>query len=220
MKGEVSAEGHSRRGKGGPRREPSGLARRICVAAVGIVLLAHPAAAEEPFYRDKPIRMIVGSAAGGGYDTYARLIATHLRRHIPGHPTIVVQNMPGAGSLVAANYLANVAPRDGTVIGAVNALVATDPLLHPERVKFDPREFRWLGSALRETHVAVAWQSSPIKTFDDVFQHELVVAGSGGSTNLYPVFVSAVTGAHIKMIPGYQGTRNGMLAMEDRKSVV
>ena len=200
--------------KGTLRHEPSGLRQRACIAFASVLFLVTAAAAQEPFYRDKQIRLIVGSAPGGGYDTYARLIATHLRRHIPGQPTIVVQNMPGAGSLVAANYLANVAPRDGTVIGAVNALVATDPLLYPERVKFDPRQFRWLGSALRETHVAVAWHTSPVKTFDDVFQHELVVAGSGGSTNLYPVLVSAITGARIKMIPGYQGTRNGMLAME------
>ncbi len=181
---------------------------------VALAPFAQPAAAQEPFYRDKQIRLIVGSAPGGGYDSYARLIATHLRRHIAGQPVILVQNMPGAGSLVAANYLANVAPRDGTAIGAVNALLATDPLLYPERVKFDPREFRWLASALRETHVGVAWHTAPVKTFDDVLRHELLVAGTGGATNLYPVFVNAVTGARLKLISGYQGTRNGMLAME------
>src|SRR5262249_4831971 len=150
----------------------------------------------------------------GGYDTYARLIATHLRRHIPGQPTIVVQNMPGAGSLVAANYLANVAPRDGTVIGAVNALVATDPLLYPERVKFDPRQFRWLGSALRENHAGFAWFTTHITKFDDVLKNELIVPGTGGATNFYPMFVDAVLGAQIRMIPGYQGTKQGVLAME------
>src|SRR5262249_56959315 len=117
--------------KGTLRHEPSGLRQRACIAFASVVFLVTSAAAQEPFYRDKSIRMIVGSAAGGGYDTYARLIATHLRRHIPGEPTIVVQNMPGAGSLVAANYLANLAPHDGTLIGAVNPLVPPQPLPYP-----------------------------------------------------------------------------------------
>jgi tripartite-type tricarboxylate transporter receptor subunit TctC len=115
---------------------------------------------------------------------------------------------------VLANYLYNVAPRDGTTFGALNALVATDPLLYPERVKFDPRQFRWLGSALRENHVGVVWHTSPVKTLDDVLRQELIVAGTGGATNLYPIFVDAVLGTKIKMIPGYQGTKQGLLAME------
>jgi tripartite-type tricarboxylate transporter receptor subunit TctC len=190
--------------------------------AVGSLLIAAAAALTQPaaaqdaaaFFKDKQIRLIVGSAPGGGYDTYGRLLSAFMRRHIPGNPTIIVQNMPGAGSLVLANYLYNVAPKDGTAFGAVNALIATDPLLYPERVKFDPRQFRWLGSALRENHVGVAWHTSPIKTFDDALKQELIVAGTGGATNLYPVFVNAVLGSKIKMIPGYQGTKQGMLAME------
>ena len=193
---------------------PRQVQRPAIVPLIAAILFAQPAAAQTPFYKDKSIRLIVGSAPGGGYDAYARLVAMHLRRHIPGNPTIVVQNMPGAGSLVAANHLANVAPRDGTVLGAVNALLATDPLLYPERVRFDPRQFRWIGSALRETHVGIAWHTAPVRSFDDVFKHELLVAGSGGSTNLYPVFVSGLIGARVRMIPGYQGTRNGLLAME------
>jgi tripartite-type tricarboxylate transporter receptor subunit TctC len=195
--------------------------RTACFALALSALLGQPAAAQQPaaadkaaIFKDKQIRLIVGSAPGGGYDTYGRLLAQFMRRHIPGNPLIIVQNMPGAGSLVLANYLYNVAPRDGTAFGAVNALVATDPLLYPERVKFDPRQFRWLGSALRENHVGVVWETSPIKTLDDTFQHELIVAGTGGSTNLYPVFVDALLGTKIKMIPGYQGTKQGLLAME------
>src|ERR1700752_3294431 len=109
--------------------------------------------------------------------------------------------MPGAGSLVAANYIYNVAPKDGTVIGAVNAMLANDPLVYPERVKFDPRQFRWLGSALRENHVGVAWTRSGIRSFDDVLKRELIVAGTGGATNFYPLFVDALLGARMKMIP-------------------
>src|SRR5581483_3616003 len=196
-----------------PRMEQGMKVLPICMT-LGALALAQPVAAQEPYYKDKQIRLYVGSAPGGGYDTYGRLLAAHMRRHIPGNPVIVVQNMPGAGSLVLANYLYNVAPKDGTAFGAVNALLATDPLMFPERVKFDPRQFRWLGSALKEDHTGLVWHTSPIKTFDDVFTQELIVAGTGGATNLYPVLTNAILGTKIKMIPGYQGTKQGMLAME------
>jgi tripartite-type tricarboxylate transporter receptor subunit TctC len=173
-----------------------------------------PAAAADAYFKDKQIRLIVGSAPGGGYDAYGRLLAQYMKAHIAGNPTIVVQNMPGAGSLVAANYIYNVAPKDGTAIGAVNALLATDPLIYPERVKFDPRQFRWLGSALRENHIGVVWHLTRVTSFDDVLKNELIVAGTGGATNFYPLFVDSILGARVKMIPGYQGTKQGMLAME------
>src|ERR1700757_780473 len=160
-----------------------------CAALTAAALLAFataagsPAAAADPYFKDKQIRLIVGSAPGGGYDAYGRLLAQYMRAHIPGNPTIIVQNMPGAGSLVAANYIYNVAPKDGTFFGAVNAMLATDPLVYPERVKFDPRQFRWLGSALRENHVGVAWYTSHVTKFDDVLKNELIVPGTGGATN-------------------------------------
>ena len=184
------------------------------LALVLLALLAQPAVAQEPYFKDKQIRLIVGSAPGGGYDAYGRLLATHIRRHIPGNPLVIVQNMPGAGSLVLANYLYNVAPKDGTAFGAVNALLATDPMMYPERVKFDPRQFRWLGSALKENHVGLSWHTSAVQSFDDLFKQELIVAGTGGATNLYPLLTNGILGTRIKMIPGYQGTKQGMLAME------
>jgi tripartite-type tricarboxylate transporter receptor subunit TctC len=186
----------------------------LCGALLAVAALPGPAGAADAYFKDKQIRLIVGSAPGGGYDAYGRLLSQYMKQHIPGNPTIIVQNMPGAGSLVAANYIYNVAPKDGTAIGAVNAMLATDPLVYPDRVKFDPRQFRWLGSALRENHVGVVWHLTRIKTFDDVLKNELIVAGTGGATNFYPLFVDAMLGAKIKMIPGYQGTKQGMLAME------
>lgn len=193
--------------------------RTLLLAFVLSAALAHPAVAQDKAegraaFEGKQIRMIVGSAPGGGYDLYARTVAAHLRQHLPGSPTIVIQNMPGAGSQVASNYLYNVAPKDGTVIGAIDPLISTDSLFYPDRAKFDPRQFGWLGSALRETHVGVVWSTSPVKTFDDVFKTELVVAGTGGSTNLYPTFVDNLLGTRIKVISGYDGTKQGMLAVE------
>jgi tripartite-type tricarboxylate transporter receptor subunit TctC len=180
-----------------------------------LVTLAAPAAAEDPeFYKNKQIRLIVGSSAGGGYDTYARTIATHLPKHLPGTPKIVVQNMPGAGSLVLANYLYNIAPRDGTVIAAVHSLSATHPLYFPDRVKYDARHMNWLGSALRETHVGVVWSGAPAQSFADILERELIVAGTGGSTNSFPAFTNAVLGTRFNIVKGYDGTKQGMLAME------
>jgi tripartite-type tricarboxylate transporter receptor subunit TctC len=195
------------------RRKSVRLALRSLVL-ISLAIPTLPANAADMYFKDKQIRLIVGSAAGGGYDAYGRLLSQYMRLHIPGNPTIIVQNMPGAGSLVAANYIYNVAPKDGTFFGAVNAMLATDPLLYPERVKFDPRQFRWLGSALRENHVGIAWSAARVNTFDDVLKNQLIVAGTGGATNFYPLFVDALLGAKMKMIPGYQGTKQGTLAME------
>ena len=167
-----------------------------------------------PYFQGKQIRLYVGSAPGGGYDAFARVIAVHLPRHISGQPNIIVQNMPGAGSLVLANHIYNLGAKDGTDIGAVNPQISTDPMFHPDRVKFDPRKFNWIGSALRENHVGVAWHTTQFSTFDDAYKTELVVAGSGGSTDTYPTFTNGLLGTRFKVVSGYKGTKEGMLAME------
>ena len=199
--------GHARGSRAGPRSA-------LIVFALLAGLAAPVAAEDAEFYKGKQIRLIVGSSAGGGYDTYARTIAAHLPKHLPGAPKIVVQNMPGAGSLVLCNYLYNIAPKDGTVIAAVHSLSATHPLYFPERAKYDARHMNWLGSALRETHVGVVWHGAPVQTFTDILQRELIVAGSGGSTNSFPAFTNAVLGTRFNIVKGYDGTKQGMLAME------
>jgi tripartite-type tricarboxylate transporter receptor subunit TctC len=173
-----------------------------------------PAAQPVPSFRGKVIKIIVGASAGGGYDAYARLLAAHLGRNIPGTPSVIVQNMAGAGSLLASNYIANVAPKDGTVIGAVNPVIVTDSLFYPDRFRFDSRKVKWIGSALRETHVATAWHRAPVQTFDQVFQREFLVAGAGGSTTSYPAVLNGVLGTRFKVVAGYAGTAEGGLAME------
>jgi tripartite-type tricarboxylate transporter receptor subunit TctC len=187
------------------------------LTAVGIAIVwmtSAEAADVTPSFKGKTVRVIVGASAGGGFDTYSRIIAAHFAHNLPGNPVIVVQNMAGAGSLSAANYIANVAPKDGTVIGAINPVIVTNALVYPDRFKFDARKVKWIGSALRETHVATAWHTSATKSFEDVFRRQFVVAGSGGTTNSYPLLLNAVLGTRFKVVSGYPGTSEGNLAME------
>ncbi len=188
----------------------------LCAALLTAVAPSR-AAEPEASFRGKTVRIIVGASAGGGYDAYARLLAAHLGRNMPGNPSVIVQNMAGAGSLLASNYIANVAPKDGTVIGAVNPVIVTDSLFHPDRFRFDSRKVKWIGSALRETHVATAWHLAPVQTFDQVFQKDFLVAGAGGSTTSYPAVLNGVLGTRFKVVAGYAGTAEGNLAMERRE---
>src|SRR6267142_964332 len=123
------------------------------------------------FYKGKTINIVVGSDVGGGYDLTARTVARHLARHIPGEPAIVVQNRPGAGSIIASNYVYEIGPRDGTVIGAVQRPI---PILFGDTgVRFDVRQMQWIGSPTKELGVVVAWHTSPLNSFADVFKTEM-----------------------------------------------
>src|SRR5690348_18280428 len=133
------------------------------------------------------MRMIIGIPPGGGYDVYARLVAHHMPDYIPGHPTFIAQNMPGGGELTAANYIANTAPQDGTVVGAVVRTALFQPLYGNKAAKFDPLKTNWLGSANQDVGLFAVWQTAPVKTVDDLFKKELVVgvntAGSDPTTS-------------------------------------
>src|ERR1051326_7636405 len=118
---------------------------RIVLGCAVLTISSAHAQDSANLFRGKTVRVIVGASAGGGFDTYSRIIAEHLGTHLPGRPTVIVQNMAGAGSLTAANYIANVAPKDGTVIGAVNPLIGTNALFYPDRFKFDARTVTWIG---------------------------------------------------------------------------
>lgn len=189
---------------------------RALLLVLAATVAATPALAAEPgvSYRGKTVRIVVGAAAGGGFDAYARLLAAHLGRHLPGTPSVIVQNMPGAGALVATNHIANAAPRDGTAIGAGNPGIVTDSLFYPERFRVDTRRLNWIGNALRETHVATTWHMAPVQRFDQVFQREFLVAGSGGSSSTYPLLLNDVLGTRFRLIAGYAGTAEANLAME------
>jgi tripartite-type tricarboxylate transporter receptor subunit TctC len=156
----------------------------------------------------------VGTSPGGGYDTFTRTIAPHFRQHLPGEPSVIVQNMPGAGSSILMSHLFTAAPRDGTAVGAVNPDVVTEPLMSRTQVRYDSRTMTWIGSALRETNLALVWHTSSIQTFDDVFERELIVPGTGGGTEVLPTFLNALLGTKFKVVRGYRGLKEGMLAME------
>jgi tripartite-type tricarboxylate transporter receptor subunit TctC len=166
------------------------------------------------FYRDRTITMVIGYSAGGGYDLYARVLARHMGRHIPGHPRLLPQNMPGAGSLKAANFVYSLAPRDGTVIATATRGMATDPLLGDS--KFDPMKFIWIGSITSETSVCATWHTSPVKTWADVFTKDFTMGGSatGSETDSFALLLRNVFGAKMKLITGYPGGNDINLAME------
>jgi tripartite-type tricarboxylate transporter receptor subunit TctC len=186
------------------------------VAAIFLIGVAGPAAAADEiadFYRGKTIVLTVGTTPGGGYDGDARVIARNIGRHIPGEPNVIVQNMPGARGLTAANHLYNLAPKDGTAMGILQRGHLTAAYLYPDGVRYDERKFNWIGSTGAETSVAIAWHTAPQKTVQDVRKKELVVGGAGDSLTFPKVF-NYTMGTKFKIVTGYRGTPSVLLAME------
>jgi len=184
----------------------------IVVALATTALLR--AQSVEDFYRSRSVTILVGFTAGGGYDLYARVLGRHLGRHIPGNPSVVVQNMPGAGSLKATQYVYGVAPKDGTVLATVSRGMATDPLLND--AKFDATKLTWIGSVTSETSICATWQSSATKTWDDMFKREFTLGGSatGADPDTFALILRNVFGAKVKLVTGYPGGNDINLAME------
>lgn len=179
---------------------------------VGIGLAAEDSIAE--FYRGKTVTIIVGYGPGGGYDLYARSLARHIGRHIPGNPVVVVRNMPGAGSVVATNYLFNVAPRDGTVLATFGRGVLTEQLREAPGVHFDATRFNWIGSMTDEVIVCVARGDSGIQRFEDVFNRPLRIGGLGGGADLEVRVMNDFLGTKFELITGYAGGNEINLALE------
>ena len=190
------------------------------IAAAFILLLASAAIvfaqSASDFYKGRSINLYIGYSPGGAYDLYARVIARHMGAHIPGNPTLVPQNMEGAGSLRLANYLYRVAPQDGTAIATFGRGIAFDPLLLGQGDAFDAQKLNWLGSANNEVAVCVAMKDSGITKFEDLFTKELTVGGTGASsdTDQFPRVLNAVLGTHFKIVQGYPGGNDVVLAME------
>src|SRR5262245_48788393 len=193
--------------------------KSIAVAASLAVclLLPAPLAAQSPaeFYAGKQVVLIVGATPGGGYDTQGRFVARHLGRRLPGNPTIVVQNMPAAGSLAATNHIANTAPKDGTVIALVQRGMLLIRHWSPDQVRFEVGKLNWIGSINREVAVAAAWHTAPHKRGQDLFDKELITGATTGiDPETTPRLLNALIGTKFKIITGYPGTTEIVLAME------
>src|SRR5262245_58890665 len=168
----------------------------------------------EQFYRGRTVNLIVGFNPGGAYDPYARSLARHLPKHLPGAPNIVVKNMQGAGSVLAANHLYNVSPKDGSELGLIAASAALEPLFGARPTQFDGQKFTWIGSANDEPGVCFSWHTSSFTQARDLFARELVIGASGTSNLDFPLALNAVLGTRMKLVRGYNGTAAIMLVME------
>lgn len=170
----------------------------------------------EEFYKGKQVTIIVGSAAGGGYDATARLFARFLGSHLPGNPNMIVQNMPGAGSLTATNNLYNLAPKDGSFIGVVQRGMLTAKLTNPNGVRFDVEKMNWIGNLAPEVATIVSLKNNAVKTTDDLFKTELIVGGPGPTLDpeTTPRLLNALIGTKFRIVSGYTGNTEILLAME------
>jgi tripartite-type tricarboxylate transporter receptor subunit TctC len=192
-------------------------ARFLALAALVLPFSTGQAQAQADFYRGKTIDLMIGYSVGGGYDVYARLIAKHLGKHIPGNPTVTPKNMEGAGSLRLANWLYNVAAKDGHVFGTIGRGTGFDPLLGSKTAQFDGTKFNWIGSANDEVSVCVVWNGrGKVTKFDDLLTQELAVGGTGAAadTDQFPRIINGVLGTKMKIITGYPGGNDVNLALE------
>lgn len=169
------------------------------------------------YFKGKTITIVVGSSTGGGYDTYARLFARYLGKHVPGEPLVIVSNMPGAGSNIAATYVARIAPKDGAYIAAPYAAQPLEPLLDDSaNLKYDPTNVSYLGTAASDVFLCIVRSDAPATTFADAFKTQLIMGGTAenGATGYLPILLDNVLGTKFKMVFGYPGTREITLAIQ------
>src|SRR5262249_28064716 len=189
----------------------------LMVTLAGLILTV-PVHAQpiESFYRGRTVTVVVGYSVGGGYDAHARVLARHLGKHIPGNPSVVVQNMPGGGSLRAANYLYNAAPKDGATLGVFARGMAMEPLIGTSGTNFDARKFAWIGSGTNEVSVCATWHASKVKTWSDALVTPFTVAGegSGSDPDIFSIMLRNVLGAKMRLVSGYPGGADMTLAIE------
>lgn len=183
---------------------------RIVAFGLAFALSAAPAVAQDDvaaFYKGKQLRLLVGSAVGGGYDLYSRALARHMVNHIPGHPTIIVQNLPAAGGMVMTNQLYSQGPKDGTVFAAPLNGIPTAPMLQ-QGAQFDATKLNWLGSLQREPYVAFLWHTAPVSHISEVATKEVLVGSTtvGTTMNDFPLLLNDLLGYKFKVVRGYKGT--------------
>jgi tripartite-type tricarboxylate transporter receptor subunit TctC len=192
----------------------------LAVASFATGFSAAPVQADavKDFYKNKRVTMLIGLSTGGGYDRYARMTARYIAKYIPGKPRIIAKNMPGSGSLVMTNFLANAAPQDGSIIGAPQRGIPVEPLItgKDSRAQFDPLKMNWIGSLQRETSIGVAWHSSGIKSYKDLYTKEFIAGGTGatGDSIVTGYIMNRLLGMKFRMIAGYPGGSEVNLAMQ------
>ena len=191
------------------RKKTAHLVYAVHLAALAAPIL--PCVAQDDvaaFYRGKQIRIVVGSAPGGGYDLFARVVARHMAEHIPGRPSIIVQNFPTAGGMVMTNQLFNVGPKDGTVMATPINGIPTAPLLQPRAARFDPTKLNWIGSTNREPYVAYVWHTVPVTSIAELADREVVVGATMPGTTMvdFPLLAKDVLGLRFRIVRGYAST--------------
>jgi tripartite-type tricarboxylate transporter receptor subunit TctC len=188
----------------------------VLVLGSGYSAFDGQAFAQEDFFRGKSIKLMIGTGPGGGYDTYGRLVARHIGRHIPGNPSVVPQNQPGASSLALTNFLANGAPRDGTTIGIVNQAMPIEQFLKSPNTNYDVNQFSWIGRVSSAVEMAIVWHTVPVETIQDVMTRETLMGGTGptSSTEFVPRLLNNLAGTKFRIISGFGGTSDIALAME------
>lgn len=188
--------------------------KTAAIAFIAFALATTSAAAQQQ------VNFVVGYSPGATYDIYTRTFARHLGKHLPGKPSVVVQNMTGAGSLRSANYIFNTAPKDGNTIGMFARGMAMQPLLDMTGIQFDARKFSWIGSISSDVSLVLSWHDRPFKTVDDVRKTEMVVAGTGSGADsvIFPYILNGVLGTKFKVVTGYPGAADFLLAVERREA--
>jgi tripartite-type tricarboxylate transporter receptor subunit TctC len=184
--------------------------------SASLLLCNPPAALAQDFYAGKTVQMIIGFGPGGGYDLWARIVARHIGKHFPGNPTIVPQNLDGAGSFRAANYIYTVAPKDGTVMAIIARDAPLGPLTGAPGAQFDATKMSWLGTPTTETNVCIAYKNAKVKTAQDLLTTQLIVGdtGPGTGTHSYPKALTELLGMKFKIVGGYPSSSDVFLAME------
>jgi tripartite-type tricarboxylate transporter receptor subunit TctC len=206
----------------GPRRRWSlqGAWRAGALACAILSLAVLPAAPQTPnvadFYKGKTITLITSTGIGGAYDVVARLIARHMPRHIPGNPTIIVQNMPGGGNVLATNYLYNIAPKDGTAIATIHSAIPLQQVLDAGGVRYDADKFNWLGSTGSQNEVILVWHTAGIDSIAEAMKRPVIVGGTGAGAGmtLLPLVINNLLGTKFKIVMGYRTSEDVNLGME------
>lgn len=197
---------------------------RYITAAVALLAIAGAgetanAQSVAEFYKGKQVRLVVGNAAGGDYDLGARLLARYMPRHIPGNPSVIVQNMPGASGNNAANFLYSVAAKDGTVFGSFSRNLPSQAALGRLKADIDPRKYAWIGAASLPSRICVAWEGAPVSKAEDTFSTEIILGstGAGSVQSIVPTVINKVANTKFKIVEGYRGIAEIVVAMERRE---